>query len=531
MPAQLPNNAVSKPTVNPWLIALTVSMATFMEVMDISIANVALRHIAGNVGADLSESTWVLTSYLISNAIVLPISGWLSAVLGRKRFYLGCVAVFTSASFLCGMAPTLGWLLLFRVIQGAGGGGLAPSEQAILADTFPPQQRGMGFAVYGIAVVVAPALGPALGGWITDHLSWRWIFFINVPVGILSYILVSLLVRDPESVQKEHEAVTRGGIQVDYIGFAFVALGFGCLQVVLDKGQEEDWFASHFILAFAILAAVGLLGMVVWELFGTRRPIVDLPLMRDRSFLLTNAMRFATMFVLLATTQLLPQLEQDLLGYNAVNAGLSLMPGGLVVMALMPVAGFLVKKIQPKYLIAFGFLLTAFGLWHLASLDTNASFEDLAVARIFQVMGLPFLFVPTQTLAFADLPPGKTSNASALVSLMRNLGGSIGISVGATLLVRHTQIQRNHLVAHLTPTSGPFRAEMHSLSAHFAGLGAGPVIAQQRALAVVGHQVQAQAAMLAYLDVFKFLILACLIAAVLTAFLKRIKLGEAGTEG
>src|SRR6185437_9114808 len=284
---------------NPWLIAVTVSLATFMEVMDTSIANVALRHIAGSVAADQSESTWVLTSYLVANAIVVPISGWLASVMGRKRFYMTCVALFTVSSFLCGLAPTLPILLICRVFQGLGGGGLAPSEQAILTDTFPAEKRGQAFALYGVAVVVAPAIGPALGGWITDTYSWRWIFFINIPVGILSLILTFMFVQDSASSKKEHERATRGGIRVDYMGMAFVAIGLGSLQIVLDKGQEDDWFGSSFILTFTILAVIGIIGLIIWELWFAKEPIVDLPLLRDRGFLFSNAMMFCTLFVLL----------------------------------------------------------------------------------------------------------------------------------------------------------------------------------------------------------------------------------------
>jgi DHA2 family multidrug resistance protein len=308
---------LEKPAVNPWVVALTVSLATFMEVMDTSIANVALRHIAGSLAAGQSESTWVLTSYLMSNAIVLPISGWLSSVMGRKRFYMTCVALFTASSFACGLAPSLGWLLFFRVLQGMGGGGLAPSEQAILTDTFPAHQRGQAFAFYGVAVVVAPALGPALGGWITDNYNWRWIFFINIPVGILSLLLTWRLVRDSPQAKEETRAVWRGGLKVDYIGFGLIALGLGCMQVVLDKGQEDDWFGSNFIRAFTAVAVVGIVGGVLWELFVTQDPIVDLPLFRNVSFLFTNLVMFAMFFILLATTQLLPQFTQQLLGYNA----------------------------------------------------------------------------------------------------------------------------------------------------------------------------------------------------------------------
>jgi DHA2 family multidrug resistance protein len=513
--------------VNPWLIAMTVSMATFMEVMDTSIANVALRHIAGSVAADQSQATWVLTSYLVSNAIVVPISGWLASVIGRKRFYMICVAVFTISSFLCGIAPSLGILLTCRVLQGLGGGGLAPSEQAILTDTFPAAQRGLAFAVYGVAVVVAPALGPALGGWITDTYSWRWIFFINIPVGILSLILTYLLVQDSPGAKKEHERATRGGIRVDYPGMAFVAIGLGSLQIVLDKGQQDDWFGSTFVTVFAALAAIGIIGLIVWELWFAKEPVVDLPLLRDRGFCFSNMMMFCTLFVLLATTQMLPQFVQQLLPYNATKAGLILMPGGLIMMLLMPVAGFLVRKIQPKYLICLGFLISSLALYHLASFNTLVSFKVIAVARIFQACGFAFLFVPIQTLAYSDLPPGKSNNASALINLMRNLGGSVGISVGTTLLARRSQIHQDRLVSHLTTTSYAFQNGLHHLTQRFTDHGVAPNEATERALAVINRQVQTQSAMLSYLDTFIVLAIACLIAAALTSLLKEMDLKKA----
>jgi len=512
---------------NPWLIAVTVSMATFMEVMDTSIANVALRHIAGSVGADQSEATWVLTSYLVSNAIVVPISGWLASVMGRKRFYMSCVTLFTISSFLCGLAPTLSILLICRILQGLGGGGLAPSEQAILTDTFPAEKRGSAFAVYGVAVVVAPALGPALGGWITDTYSWRWIFFINIPVGILSLILTGMLVQDSAASKKEHEHATRKGARVDYPGMAFVAIGLGSLQIVLDKGQEDDWFGSTFILVFTILAAVGIIGLIIWELWFAREPIVDLPLFRDRGFLFSNVMMFATLFVLLATTQMLPQFVQQLLSYNATKAGLILMPGGLLIMALMPVAGFLVRKTQPKYLICAGFMITGLAMYHLAGINTEISFKAIAQARMFQAAGLAFLFVPIQTLAYSDLPKGKSNNASALINLMRNLGGSVGISVGTTLLARRSQIHQDRLVSHLTTTSVAFQNALHHLVQRFTSHGVAPNDAMKRALAVIYRQVQTQSAMLAYLDTFIVLVIACLIAAAASSLLKDIDLKKA----
>jgi len=512
---------------NPWLVAFIVSMATFMEVMDTSIANVALRHIAGSVGADQSESTWVLTSYLVSNAIVVPISGWLASVIGRKRFYMASVALFTLSSFACGLSFSLGMLLTCRVLQGIGGGGLAPSEQAILADTFPPEQRGMAFAAYGVAVVVAPALGPALGGWITDTYSWRWIFFINIPVGIASVLMTWFLVPESPAAKKEHERATRSGIKVDYLGFALVAIGLGSLQVVLDKGQEDDWFGSSLITTFAVLSALGIIGCIFWELFGTKNPIVDLPLLKDRSFLFTNFMMFVTLFILQSTTQLLPQFVQQVLPYDATHAGLILMPGGLFLMCLMPFVGFIIKKIQPKYLIAAGFFMMAAAMNHLSGIEPGESFHALAVARIFQAGGFAFLFVPIQTLAYSNLPKDKSNNASALINLMRNLGGSVGISMSTTLLARRSQVHQDRLVSTITHTSLPAHRYLQHLASRFESFGVDSTSAMQKAISSVSRTIETQAAVLSYLDIFVVLMYGCVVALVFTLFLKKIDLGKA----
>lgn len=514
-------------TVNPWLIAVTVSLATFMEVMDTSIANVALRHIAGSLAAGQSESTWVLTSYLISNAIILPISGWLASVMGRKRFYMTCVATFTVSSFLCGIAPNLPMLLLFRILQGAGGGGLAPSEQSILADTFEPKKRGQAFALYGVAVVVAPAIGPALGGWITDNFSWRWIFYINIPVGILSLILTSMLVQDSDSAKKEHEQTWRNGLKVDYLGFGLLALGLGCLQVVLDKGQEDDWFGSRFITIMAALAAFGIIGTIVWE-FITRDPIVDLALFKDFGFFFTCIVMFAVFFILLATTELLPQMVQQLFRYDATKAGLILMPGGLFIMVLMPLVGFLVNKVQPKWLIAFGLLIEAGSMFYLTRLDTMVSFKTIAIARVFQAGGLAFLFVPINTIAYIGLPPGKSNNASALINAMRNLGGSVGISFVTTMLDRRGQFHQNRLVGDIEPFKAAYRQAIHHASAHFTQFGASPVIAGKQAFTAITQTLLQQAQMLSYIDVFKMLAIGSLAGIALTLFLKKIRPEDRG---
>src|SRR6202045_4163754 len=361
--------ALPRPAVNPWIIAMAVTLATFMEVLDTSIANVSLPHIAGSLSAGTDESTWVLTSYLVSNAIVLPMSGWFSSLIGRKRFYMLCVAIFTVSSFLCGLAPNLGMLIFFRVLQGAGGGGLQPSEQSILADTFPPAKRGMAFAVYGMAVVVAPALGPTIGGWITDNYSWRWIFFMNIPVGILSVALTSLLVSDPPWVRSRKTS----GIKVDYIGFGLLALGLGALQIVLDKGEREDWFETHYIVILTVIAVICLIAVYFWERYH-EHPIIEVRLFSDRTFLMACVMLFMVGFVLYATTLLVPQLAQTLMGYTAELAGLMIMPGVLALMVMMPVAGFLLAKFDARKMIAFGLLALGLAMLFMAyhfSLDAD----------------------------------------------------------------------------------------------------------------------------------------------------------------
>jgi DHA2 family multidrug resistance protein len=522
--------AVRKP-INPWLIAVTVSMATFMEVMDTSIANVSLGHIAGNLGAGTDESTWVLTSYLVANAIILPISGWLASVMGRKRFYMSCVAMFTISSFLCGLAPSLGWLLFFRILQGIGGGGLAPSEQSILADTFAPSQRGMAFAVYGLAVVFAPAIGPTLGGWITDNYSWRWIFFINIPVGIVSLILSGRLVQDSPSAKQQHEQVWKNGLNIDYIGFGLVALGLGSLQVFLDKGQEDDWFGSNFIRLFAVLAGLGLAFAIVWELVVAKQPIVDLRLLKQPSFLFSNVLMFCVGFILNSTTVMLPQFVQQILGYNATNAGLILMGGGFTLMLMMPLVGNLLRVVQPKYLMFTGLTLTSIAMFNLTGFDTQVSFEHLEWARVFQCVGLPLFFVPLNTIAYSNLPPGKSNNASALMNLMRNLGGGVGISVAITLLERRAQLHVDRLALHTTMLDPIFRARTAAMAHTFMHHGAGPAQAHTQAMALMFSTVQQQASMLSYLDVFKVMAVGCIPVVILTLFLKKIRHGSSAPSG
>jgi len=489
-----------RPPVNPWIIAIAVTLATFMEVLDTSIANVALPHIAGSLSAGQDESTWVLTSYLVSNAIVLPLSGWLSSIVGRKRFYMTCVFVFTVSSFLCGLAPSLPALIIFRILQGAGGGGLQPSEQAILADTFPPAKRGMAFAVYGIAVVMAPAIGPTLGGWITDNYTWRWIFFVNIPVGIVSLLLTSRLIQDPPDFRRRKLSETR----IDYVGLGLVALGLGCLQVVLDKGQRDDWFESHFITVLAAIAAISLLFVIWWE-WRHKDPIIDLHLFKERTFAVSNLLMFMLGFALLGSTLLLPLFLQTLMGYTAQLSGMALSPGGFAIMVLMPLVGFLLSKYDARYLLVFGLSMLSFSLFHMTRFDLGIDFRTAALARVLQAVGLAFLFVPINTAAYSYLPRNKNNAASGLMNLARNIGGSVGISFVTTMLDRRTQKHLTDLMSHLTSANAQFQAMVRAIAQSLMTHGTSPADAQQQAYGVLQGMIQRQATMLAYIDNFYLL--------------------------
>jgi len=510
-----------RPAVNPWIIALAVTLATFMEVLDTSIANVALPHIAGSLSAGQDESTWVLTSYLVSNAIVLPLSGWLSSIVGRKRFYMGCVFLFTVSSFLCGLAPNLPALIIFRVLQGAGGGGLQPSEQAILADTFPPAKRGMAFAVYGIAVVMAPAIGPTLGGWITDNYTWRWIFFVNIPVGILSLLLTSRLIQDPPYFKRRKLSETK----IDYIGLGLVAVGLGCLQIVLDKGQRDDWFESHFITTLAIIAAASLLFVIWWE-WRHKDPIIDLHLFRERTFAVSNLLMFMLGFALLGSTLLLPLFLQTLMGYTAELSGMALSPGGFAIMVCMPLVGWLLSRYDARYLLLFGLSMLSFSLFHMTSFDLDIDFKTAVMARVFQAIGLAFLFVPINTSAYAYLPREKNNAASGLMNLARNIGGSVGISFVTTMLDRRTQKHLSDLMSHWTSANANLQATLNGIAAQLVAHGTSAPDAQRQAYGVFQNTVQRQATMLAYLD--NFHILAYVILAMIPTLLLMKKTRSSG---
>src|SRR5215470_2759156 len=488
-------------SINPWVIALTVTLATFMEVLDTSIANVALPHISGNLSAGADESTWVLTSYLVSNAIVLPLSGWFSSLIGRKKFYMSCVAIFTISSFLCGLAPSLGILVLFRILQGVGGGGLQPSEQAILNDTFPLEKRGMAFAVYGIAVVVAPTIGPWLGGWITDNFSWRWIFYINVPVGIISLILTSLLISDPPYMKK---AKPSEGFRVDYIGIGLLSLGLGSMQIILDKGQREDWLASNFIVTFAVLMVFGLVAAIFWEL-KQDHPVVDLKMLKNRNFAIATTAMFFLGFVLYSSTVLIPQMLQQLLGYSAEMAGLALSPGGAVIMLMMPVVGFLVSKVDTRALIAFGCIMCSVSLFVMAGWNLQLDYRHAVYGRMLQSFGLAFLFIPINVSAFAYVPKEKTNMGTGIINLARNIGASVGIATVTTLLERRTQAHQARLMDHVNTLSLAFHNMLNGTQARLISAGSGLAEATSQAQGMIYSTVQRQAAMLAFIDDFKML--------------------------
>jgi MFS transporter, DHA2 family, multidrug resistance protein len=491
---------------NPWMIAVVVSIATFMEVLDTTIANVALRHIAGSLAADQDESTWILTSYLVSNAIVLPVSGWLANVIGRKRFYMICVGLFTASSLLCAMSTSLDMMLIARVLQGIGGGGMAPTEQSMFADTFPPEKRAQAFALYGLTVVSAPAIGPVLGGWLTDNLSWHWVFLINLPVGLLSLTLVGLLVVEPEVLQRERRDLLAKGLNIDVLGLILVVLGFGALQILLDRYELDDGFSSGFISTLGIVSGVSLAGLLVWELIHPQ-PVVNIRLLGHRTFGISCGLMFLVGFLLISTTQLLPQLAQTLLGYDATTSGMTLAVGGVATLLLMPVAGIVTGRlIQPKWLILMAVLGTGWSMFAAANLDLDISFWSISATRISQVIWLPFLFIPLSAVSYVGLPKDRSNEASALFNLMRNLGGSVGVSFVTTMLQERTQFHHARLAEHITAYNG---------------------FAWNTPLAPVDAMLQAQAAVMSYLDIFWLLGVLAVLAAPAILLLPRVPKGTA----
>jgi MFS transporter, DHA2 family, multidrug resistance protein len=509
---------------NPWLIASVVSIATFMEVLDVTIVNVSLQHVAGSLAVSYDESTWIATSYLVANAIVLPLSGWLATVIGRKRFYMAAVAVFTLSSFLCGLAWSLSSLIFFRVLQGLGGGGLAPSEQSILADTFPPEKRGRAFAIYGLTVVVAPAIGPTLGGYITDQVSWHWIFFINLPMGLLSLLLVGTLVSEPSTSEKERHELIERGISIDYIGFLLVAAGLGSLEVVLDQGQRDDWFHSSFITAFALLSGVSLAILIRWELT-RKQPIVELRIIGQRQFGICFLMMMLFGGIIVSTTVLIPQITQTLFGYTATLAGLSLSYGGAALIPIMPVAGQLADKVQPRWLIMLALLVVGFALRNLTNLSPEADFAWFAWARVYISIGLPFVFLSITTASYDGLRPDQTNQASGLINVARNLGGSIFVAMTQTVVQQREQFHNSRLIENIDPSGQQYQNALREVTQYFVNAGSSASEAAGRATAWIGQTVGQQAQVLAYIDAFWLLSVICFASIPIVLLLRNVKLG------
>jgi DHA2 family multidrug resistance protein len=452
--------SIWKPKANPWLIAFVVSLAAFMEVLDTSIANVALPHIAGNMGASGDESTWVLTSYLVSNAIVLPITGWLVSLLGRKQFFIICLVLFTLSSLLCGIAPTLPILLIARVIQGAGGGGLQPMAQAILADTFPPEKRGLAFSIYGVTAVVAPSIGPTLGGWITDNYTWRWIFLMNLPIGILALFLVFTFVEDPPFLQR----ATLRENKIDYIGFGLLAIGVAFLQIVLDKGQEDDWFGSEFILVLSVISVICLVSLVIWELH-VKKPILDFRLFANGNFANSCLMMFMVGAASFSTTVLMPQFLQSLMGYTAETAGMVLSAAAVILLIELPFVGQLTSRIQARYLMAFGWAILTIAMFaSTRRIDLQISFESATWLRIAQYVPMGFIFIPATMVAYLGIPQEKSNAVAGWVNFVRNMGSSVGTSAVTTILARRAQVHQVMLASHTGFSNSAFQSGAAALA-------------------------------------------------------------------
>lgn len=473
---------------------MAVMLATFMEVLDTTVVNVSLPHIAGSLAAGIDESTWVLTSYLVSNAVVLPATGWLSSVFGRKRYYMASVIIFAASSFLCGLAPSLSALIVFRVMQGLGGGALQPISQAILLECFPRRQRGMGMAIFGIGVVFAPIIGPTLGGWLTDNYSWRWIFYINIPISVIALVMSKIYIVDPPYLR-------RGAVKMDYIGLGLLAVGIGTLQVVLDTGQRHDWFGTTWITQLAVVSAVTLVALVIWELY-TTHPVIDFRVLRVTNFGTGTLLMFMLGVALYSSGLLQPLFVQTLLGYTAMLSGLVLSPGGVGTLVFMPIAGRLVGTRDPRVMIMFGFSLAATAMFLMSHWTLDISFWQVATPRIVLGIGLAWLFVPLSTVAFAFMSPDRIGNATGLFNLMRNIGGSVGIAAVETILANRAQFHQSRLVANISPYSQSYVQWQHDTIAKLMAAGQSQLQAQQKALAIAYQTVITQATLMAFIDTF-----------------------------
>jgi DHA2 family multidrug resistance protein len=509
--------------VNPWLIAVLVAVASFMETIDTTIANVLLNYIAGGLGVSEDEASWVVTTYLVANAVSLTASTFLTQRLGRKTFFLICLGLFTVSSVLCADAGSLDALLLFRLLQGVGGGGMVPVAQSILADAFPPEKRGQGFALFGVAVVVAPVVGPTLGGWLADNFSWRWAFMINGPVGLITMVLIALVLREPEAAAVQRR-LRRHEARFDAIGFALVATFLGSLEIMLDRGLEDDWFGSTFMVEVAVVCVIAFVLMIPWEV-SRRSPAIDLRMIATRQFGACFLVMLAIGAILFATTQFLPQLVQQDFGYTATWAGLMLSPGGVVTMVTMFVVGRLTGAVQPKYLIAVGAVLIALSMWDMTNVYGDLDFWFMARSRMLLGVGLPLIFIPIIAASYDGLPLGKTDQASAILNAARNTGGSIGISLVSNVLWDRQQFHQNMLVGQAVPSSVPYQDAVHQATNYFVAQGSSLWAAKQQAAQWVGQQVAAQSSYLGYMDAFLVLMLISLAAVPLALTLRKVKPG------
>jgi DHA2 family multidrug resistance protein len=505
-----------RPSANPWLIAVVVTLAAFMEVLDTTIVNVSLPHIAGNLSASYDEATWTLTSYLVANSIVLPISAFFGRLIGRKRYFVICIAAFTICSFLCGIATNLGELVVFRVLQGFFGGGLQPNQQSIILDTFPPAQRGRAFGLTALATVVAPVLGPTLGGWITDNYSWRWVFFINIPIGVIATFAVLALVEDPPWAKASKQVST------DYVGIGLIALTFAAFQIMLDRGEDDDWFSSGFIGSLAAIAAVGAATAVAWLLYA-RRPVVDLRVFKDRSFALGCIAIGIFAILLYGSAVLVPQLAQQHLGYTALLAGLVMSPGAVCVIFLIPVLNIILPRVQTRFVVTVGFLVLGGSMLYSRMLAPDIDFRHLMYMRMAQSLGIGFLFVPLSILAYSTLPHDLQQDATALFTMFRNVLGSVGISVTTAMITSRTQTQMAYLAYHTSQTNPNFRETLSQLTQAIQGLGATASVAAQKAFGQAYQTLIAQASFLAYKDVFLYCALLAILFTPLTFLFSGVK--------
>ena len=530
-PQPKPPKQKARPFINPWIVALTVTLATFMELLDTSIANVSLPYIAGGLGRSYDEVTWILTTYLVANAVVLPMSAWLSRVFGRKNYYMACVALFTITSFFCGIAPSLGIMLLARVLQGVGGGGLAPVEQAILVDTFPPAKRASAFALYTVAIVTAPAIGPVLGGWITDNYNWRWVFLINIPIGILSLFLTNRFVHDPPSYAEERKSVRTtttngkpGKLKVDGIGIALIGLGSAALEVLLDRGQIDDWFGSPFIVWMFVIGVGCLATAVFWELRHPD-PVIDFHMLKVRNFAIANIFYFVFGFGLFASTTMIPQLLQSLYGYRAIDAGLVLGPGALVITFLAPVGAQLVQRgvVKPRLLLFGAVMVVGISFLHYSHFNLDTNYGHYAWARALQGLGYAFFFVPLSVIAYSQLSPDQNNRASSLTNFFRNWGGSFGIAFITTMSERRQNFHQSRVGGNIAASSPAFQQNIHQTAAYLQSHGFSPSDAVNGAYARVYEQLHAQTQLLAFMDCFHIIGIITLIAAPLVLLTKNFK--------